>query len=157
MNESTTAGPAVSAATAPVRTNIPAPMVPPTPKQVRLTNPSDRGNFAAPVGCSAVSVQLSVSAARRSASIDLRANNPAIKFSVSLRFSPSGLVAGHTVHHCSHNLDVLDLARIDLVGVLGKYNIVSKLARRDGPFDVFLAGRVCAVERVDSQRFSNGD
>src|SRR5581483_11202003 len=43
MKDSATAGPACSAATVPVSTNIPAPTVQPTPKHVRLKTPSVLG------------------------------------------------------------------------------------------------------------------
>ena len=67
MKEMATAGPACSAATVPVSTNIPAPIVQLTPKQVRLNSPKVRCREAP-------EEPVSSEAARRD-STDLRANN----------------------------------------------------------------------------------
>src|SRR4026207_982139 len=46
--ESTTAGPALSAATVPVRTKMPVPMMAPMPSRVRLSGPSTRFRLWSP-------------------------------------------------------------------------------------------------------------
>ena len=59
MNDSITAGPASSAATRPVITNIPAPMIAPTPRDISDTGPSTRCNrFSACISPTKVSIDL---------------------------------------------------------------------------------------------------
>src|ERR1700677_4435443 len=54
MNETSTAGPACSAAAVPAMTKMPAPMIEPIPSMIRLTGPSVRLSWLSSVtiGCS---------------------------------------------------------------------------------------------------------
>src|SRR5688500_18910503 len=105
-NESTTAGPACSAATVPVNTKMPAPIVLPTPKHVRLNMLSVCGSFAL----------AGVRATR--ASMDLRAYN----------LDMSGLV--HIPGQLqAHRAGLVHAARYKRTAILG-------LGQLDGPVQV---------------------
>src|SRR6185437_7948566 len=55
------------------------------------------------------------------------------------------LIAGNAPDNGLNDFHVLDILGIDLVQIVRQHDIIRQLARRDGAFEIFLAGVVGAI------------
>src|SRR4249920_1241726 len=71
--------------------------------------------------------------------------------------SCSCLIHGLAADDGADDLDVLDLLLIHRVQIVGEYDEVGELARRDRSLDRFLTRGIGAVQRIDPQRLVDAD
>src|SRR5437899_8010798 len=73
------------------------------------------------------------------------------------RLSASRLVHRVAARHRAHNLDVLDLVRVDRVRIVREHHEIGELAGRDRALDRFLVRGVGAVDGEHAQRLVDAD